>query len=266
MSRDAYIVRECGVVVFWARKAGNTSLAEWLFSAAPSFRGQSPDRINVSQTMRHSELAADHEAALAAIRNEGFRDFVLARDPYGRIVSAYLEKFCYMGEPISRFDQLVPFARRVFLEIMAKKGRSGRAEDYADFYPGISFNDLLAYVRDGHKDLKRSGEPRLNAHLSTQVPFAFDGRHSYGTIVRLENIANDIRSLAEALGTSVPFPHARRNDVTLRRQDTGDLSDATSVEMIAAGIVPGRGALLNDRTRPIVREIYDIDFRLLGYV
>ncbi len=30
MARDAYVFRDQGVVVFWSRKSGNTSLAEWL--------------------------------------------------------------------------------------------------------------------------------------------------------------------------------------------------------------------------------------------
>lgn len=264
MSRDAYIVRDRRLVVFWSRKAGNTSLAEWLFDVIPVCPAARQER-RPSQYMKKSAYRVDHMAALAAIENEGFRDFVLARNPFDRAVSAYVEKFCFRQAPIRSFHELTNFAQRAFLDIMGSKGKSSDPADYEDTYPGISFDDFLAYVERGQADLRLDGEPRLNAHFSTQVPFSFDGRHSYGCVMPLETIADSIRPLAEALGTDTPFPHSRKNEEDPKRRDAKESSPIESAEVAAAVTIPRPANLLNEQTRAAIRRIYDIDFRMLGY-
>jgi hypothetical protein len=263
MAREAYVFRDQGVVVFWSRKAGNTSLAEWLsgnFAEEPGAVGRP------TQFMRkNSEMRVGYREALAAVAKGASRDFVLARHPVARAVSAFIEKFCYRDGPITRIAALRPFAQRAFLDIMKTAGRPHELHDYRDHYPGISFVDFLTYVREGHRTLRGDGEPRLNAHFSSQVPFYFDGRHRYGSVIRLEHVQDEIRPLAEALGMREPFPHARRNDRTQAPEGEGDLSAVAWSEMLASGIVPTPSSLLNERTAAMIREIYDIDFRMLGY-
>ncbi|MCW5733906.1 MAG: sulfotransferase family 2 domain-containing protein [Enhydrobacter sp.] len=266
MARDAYVLQPSNVILFWSRKAGNTSLADWLAKGvivkddvALGMRSR-----KFLKTAHH--LNVDFRAALELVEGGKFEDFILARNPYQRIVSAYVEKFIYYGErSMDSLSRLKGFAKTAFLEAMLMRGKSGNPSTYQDAYPGISFTQFLEYVRAAVHEHSRRGEPDLNDHWNTQVPLYYDGRFDYSNIIKLERVDEEIRPLALKLQCEVPFPHTRSNVVNARRENDVDLADVSSVEMIKERIVPGSKALLNATTRALIRDAYAIDFRKLGY-
>jgi hypothetical protein len=265
MARDAYLIESKRVLVFWSRKAGNTSLAEWICKiVAPDGEGEGAARAYLSD----HDYRINGKRALRLVKLEHFDDFILARNPYRRVLSAFLEKFVYYSQkPMDSIEELEPFAQIAFLRIMELKGKSTDPGAYlgSGNYPGISFKDFLEYINVAVAERARKGEPHLNPHWNTQVPLAYEGQFAYSNIIRLENLKAEIPRLAKRLDTTVPFPHMRPNSLKARVENDQDLSEATSVDLVRQGIVPGVDALLNRTTRALIKEAYRIDFSMLGY-
>jgi hypothetical protein len=200
---------------------------------------------------------------MAVVKRDGFQDFVLARNPFRRAVSIYVEKFVYRFHALDQPSLLKKFALRTYRDIMATT--SGGPADRSRPYMGLSFVQLLEHMLSRVESRGDRGEPDLNGHLNTQVPLSFEGRFQYGHVIKLEQVAEGIKPLAERLGCEAPFPRSRVNRIELKVVDEGDLSDVPAVEMLRAGIVPGPGALLHDRTKSLIRQAFAVDFRAFGY-
>jgi hypothetical protein len=265
MARDAFVFPDKELVVFWSRKAGNTSLTNWIADVV--LQNEGGQRMRQRAMKQRGDLRIRFREALDLVENKKYESYVLARDPYRRIVSSYVEKFIrYRDEPMDSLAAVKNFSARTFLQIMEMKGLSGSRHDYADNYPGISFVDFLEFIRARVNTPGEDGEPDLNGHFNTQVPLFFDGRFRYGHVMQLEKMPDAVAPLAARLGTNVPFPHLRSNPAGKSAPDApADHSRITSMELITAGTVPSAATLLNDHTRSLIREAFDIDFRLLGY-
>ncbi len=242
MSRDAYILPDHKVVVFWSRKAANTSLARWLTPAIDPAAPLDDPLFAPRIFLKEKGLHVDHRQALALIREEGFDHYVLTRNPFTRAVSAFVEKFVWGNTGPRNIATVEPFAQKMYLDAMRLFGRSTDPADHAQSYH-LSFDEFLAYlvhqVRNRADYLR--GEPRLNAHWNTQVPYRFE-HFAYENQIRVENVAADSVALGERLRLAVPFPHANFNQL----------------REVMAPVVTAQAAEL-------IREIYAIDFRKLGY-
>ena len=102
------------------------------------------------------------------ILERGYESFALIRDPYERLVSAFLDKFvCRIRVgPVTGPDQMAPFVTKAYRKIRRiKKG--------VDFtYEGLTFREFIHLCIEAI--VKRNfGEPKLNNHWNTQVPFNF---------------------------------------------------------------------------------------------
>ncbi|MCW5736187.1 MAG: sulfotransferase family 2 domain-containing protein [Enhydrobacter sp.] len=263
MARQAFLFIDPGLVVFWSRKAGNTSLADWLYETAIKAKhrrqvvGLRPRRF-----LTVGQHVVDHRVALDLVEKMGYADFVVARDPYRRAVSAYVNKFVVDRERrYSSFELLEPFAQRMVHDMSR---RFPERVSVGDRYRGFSFKEFLEYILTQVQS--RGGEePRLNSHWNTQVPFYYNERFEYRSVIRLERIETEISSLASRLGTKVPFP-ARRPSLSQKLSGSGeDLSQIKSVDLANAGMPPAADALLSPMSKELIRAAYEIDFRKLGY-
>lgn len=264
MTRDAYVFPDHRTVVFWSRKSGCSSLAEWLARAIGlvDWDGD-PDRHPRRKLKSDGYLWSNSTNVLTAIRRDGFQDFVLARNPFRRAVSIYVEKFVYRFHALDQPSLLKKFALRTYHDIVA--AAPGGHADRSRPYGGVSFVQLLEHMVSRVESRSYRGEPDLNGHLNTQVPLSFEGRFQYGHVMKLEQVAEGIKPLAERLGCTAPFPRSRVNSIELKVVNEGDLSGVPAVEMLRAGIVPGPGALLHDRTKFLIRRAFAVDFGALGY-
>jgi hypothetical protein len=279
MARTAYVIADKKVLVFCSWKAGSTSMADWLADVLEI--GYAPRRPDLSPSVieRHKRRAleaaipvTEPAESLRLIREDGFTDFVMTRNPYRRAVSAFVEKFVFYENqrgPLTSLSSLKGFSRKAFLGEMERQGRSSDESDYeGDDFAGLSFVEFLQYIR--HKAQNPSdatGEPDLNRHWNLQVPYCFDREDfNYSNVIRLERAAEDIVPLTQALKTDVPFPHSRRQKAEgFSVVSDQDLSGAKSVHLIGARTIPSAKALLNEETIALIREAYEIDFRKLGY-
>lgn len=257
MTRRAYLVAEKKVVCFWSPKAGNSSLGSWLVQGLWKEDFERSGLL-FRQFLMEAGRIAHFRRASKIVRKHGFDSFALVRNPYTRAVSAYSNKFLYDGgKVLDRFEYLEMFARGFAVTNVG----AGSGEDYR----GVSFADFLEAVAQQVRSPAKDGEPALNVHWNTQIPF--EVRSSglrYGHIIRLENIEREIVPLAERLGISEPFPHRRPRRTTAANPGM-DLSEMTSLEIIRAGLIPDERNLLTPRTRSLIEEAYAIDFECLGY-
>jgi hypothetical protein len=262
MTRSAYVVAAKETVVFWSRKSGNTSLANWLYHDTESLPG-SPKRGR--KRMKKDDLILEPDEALKLIREKGYHHFVLTRNPYRRAVSAYTAQFISHLEVRDELENLSRFAKKAFIEIMGDKGQSTNDDDYPGKLPGITFIEFLTFLKKKIEAKESKGEPALNAHFNTQVPFAYDGQLDYTHIMRLENIRDDIAPLAKHLGITEPFPWENKNAERPETGKPGEFARTPSSEFSRQGIIPTRASLLNDEAISLIRQAYEIDFRKLQY-
>lgn len=257
MASDAYAISESRVLVFWSRKAGCTSLAAWLGAVLEGRWCEGMSRKQLEA--RRPDIWVDLRTAIDLIHGQGYEDFVLARDPIRRAISAWVEKFVYdRGRALDRVDLLKPFAWKFYVQCTALPAEQARTGTYR----GLSFAGFLEHVAKVARE-QRGLDEALNGHWRPQVPRLLEG-HEFRNVVRLERPA-DFAPLSRRLGTELPFPRLRANSVVGRFVNDTDLSQASSLELIRDGVFPGPRALLTDHTLGLLREAYAADFRVLGY-
>ncbi len=262
MSRQAFVLHDQRTIIFWSRKAGNTSLAEWIYDVAT--KGKEVRAHSSARRTLQRDFIIGFTAAYDLIQKERYTHFVLARNPYDRIVSAYVNKFVWDGgRPRSALDQMESFARDAAMEIVGFL-QSETPWLVSKSYNGVSFQDFVAFLVHQVHD-RRGREPLLNNHWNTQVPFFFNARFRYTNIIKLEQIAEDIQPLAHHLGISEPFPQLRNTVGIAGNAEQEDHSTLTSVEMTNAGIVPTRRTLLTPASRTAICEAFRIDFDKFEY-
>lgn len=173
MTRRAFVDRDRKMVCFWSPKAGNTSLAEWLV------RGLREEEYEASGDgrpprgyLKSVRGVVDFRRAQRLVEDRRFDSFALVRDPYARAAAVYFNKFLYNGRRrLDELSELEGFARAFLVQ---SNGTDAP-------YRGPSFIEFLETVRVRVKERSRDGEPDLDGHWNTQVPFAFlDAGFSYG--------------------------------------------------------------------------------------
>jgi hypothetical protein len=155
--------------VFYNRipKAANTTL---VFTIAKLRSGATPTSLDIKKDFRRpSQLQASEVRAL-----DGFFKFMFVRNPYSRILSAYLHKI----------------VRR--LERGAKLGASGL--DSSRGTP--TFREFCSYLADGGLFENVHWSPQTSLML---LPFA-----KFDFIGKVETFENDVRTVLSRLGADEP--------------------------------------------------------------
>jgi hypothetical protein len=263
LAHEAYVLLEQRVLIYWSRKAANTALGEWLYESVVRIRRDREARISARKFMIAAQYRIEYPMALEFKDRMGFDDFIVARDPFRRAVSIYLEKFVhYRDTGLDRLDLLTNYAQRAYQQIDTRRGGTGSA----DTFSGISFVEFLEYVSEQVESREPGKEPDLNGHFLPQVPFAFVDRGiEYSKVIHLENIQTEIFPLAARIGSGIPFPVARSNSVKASADPGVDLSETRSVDLVRSGLMPSASNLLSPRTRALVLRAYGHDLTKLGY-
>lgn len=263
MAHEAYVLLDHRIMIYWSRKAANTALTDWLFNSVVKIRRDREARLSARKFMVAGQFRIEYPMALEFRDRMGFDDYIIARDPFRRAVSIYLEKFVYYrGAGLDRYDMLTNFAQRAY-QVMTGTGKTDGAPDA---YRGVSFVDYLEYVAEQVETRAPGQEPNLNGHFLPQVPFAFVDREiEYSNIIHLENIQNEIRPLATRIGSTLPFPMVRPGVNQVNAAPDLDLSETRSVDLVRAGLVPSASNLLSPRSQALILRAYAHDFAKLGY-
>lgn len=263
MAHEAYVLLDHRLMIYWSRKAANTALTDWLFNSVVKIRRDREARLSARKFMVAGQFRIEYPMALEFRDRMGFDDYIIARDPFRRAVSIYLEKFVYYrGAGLDRYDMLTNFAQRAY-QVMTG---SGKTDGSPDNYRGVSFVDYLEYVAEQVETRAPGQEPNLNGHFLPQVPFAFVDREvEYSNVIHLENIQNEIRSLANRIGSTLPFPVVRPGANQVNAAPDLDLSETRSIDLVRSGLVPSASNLLSPRSRDLILRAYAHDFTKLGY-
>lgn len=258
MTRQAYRLEAQKVMVFWSPKVACTSIANALgqsvFGVAPSsLRGSGR---GMRAWLDTNGVLIGGDAAADLCRNGGYASIALLRDPYDRLVSAYLNKFAkYHATVIDHPSKMESFARNFYqtdiLPLYQAKGN--RVEPY----PGLTFREFVTAVC-ARIETRGHAEPDLNHHWNTQVPFSFPRlKFTYDHVYTLDRTDEFFARLSDLTGLTIA-----NNRVNASRRHgiyVDDLVDASSLEVGATGVVAKeqfRSKVLARR----VRQAFKIDY------
>lgn len=268
-------------VLFTNAKCGGTTLKAWFFDNVDFVSlHRRPDRLlgafglryTVSHLRRGRRLAAtvaqtrggpgESEPYKAALRDfiryyraalcwrvmvspeaESYFRICVVRNPFDRIVSAYLDKFCSFG----RDGRDAPYVAEVL--------RALGTED-------PTFLQFLGY-------LETADEAECNPHWRRQT-YITEGQR-IDALVRLEHLHDEMAAHAAVVGAEHLDLLRRKLQSTGRAAPTAveDLSGTPSLEIAAGRAASGRfppfACFLTPETRARIRAIYAADFAQLPY-
>lgn len=236
MTRQAYSLDAQKVMVFWSPKVACTSIAN---AIGKSVLRVDPAALKGSgRGMRgwlgDNGVQLTSAAAVQRCRDDGYVSIALLRDPYDRLVSAYLNKFCeYKATVIDDPSKMESFARRFYeTEILPLQRTAGMV---VAPYPGLSFRTFVNAVC-ARVETRGKAEPKLDHHWNTQVPFSFRKlRFTYDHAYTLDRTDAFFARLSEL--TSISIENQRVNSSHRHGISDDDLVDASSLEVGATGEV-----------------------------
>lgn len=175
---------------------------------------------------------------------EYFRICVV-RDPYERVVSAYLDKFCSEG----RYGREAPYVQHLL-------GELGRSD--------LTFRQFLDYVR--------TVEDAVCATHWRRQTYVIEGQR-IDAFVRLEALHDEMARHSDIVGAG----HLDILQKKLQPTRVGsasetspeDMTDVSNLQIAArrevSGAFPPRASFLTPETRAQIRDIYALDFAQLPY-
>ncbi len=247
-ARLAYILLPWRLVFFYSYKAGNTSLVHWLYEyAQPRIKGGVTvhSKRKYLNSPNHSISIAD---GVKLIQNNGFRGVALARDPYSRAVSAYLNKFVVDGDVWRKSpESLERFARDLI----------GGDERF-------SFIDYLEKL-----STRAAAGERIDPHFAPQVPAYLRGVPFFQHLLKLESIDEDLGTLMRKYRMpAAPFPRHRATSSAAPAESAGALENASSTscfDLSRDETRPTSEQLLCPRSVGLINTLYETDFETFGY-
>lgn len=248
-------------MVFWSPKVACTSIAnaigQAVFGVDPaSLRGSGR---GMRAWLDDNGVLLTGDAAVARCQDKGYASIALLRDPYDRLVSAYLNKFAkYHATVIDDPAKMEAFARGFYdTDILPLLQAEGSATDP---YPGFSFRRFVTAVC-ARIETRGKAEPELDIHWNTQVPFSFRRLHfTYDHVYTLNRTDAFFAKLSALTGTAI----ANNRVNTSRRHGVydDDLVDASSLEVGATGVV-AKEQFANKMLAKRVRLAFAVDYNHL---
>jgi hypothetical protein len=109
MSGNSYISHKHKLVIFWSPKCACTAVVDWFFNIQGF-----DDRPQKRNWLAESGYLYSYKQAMHLVNDLEYKSVQFTRDPYGRAVSAYLNKFyIYQNKPLTEFKQLESFSQEL---------------------------------------------------------------------------------------------------------------------------------------------------------
>ena len=191
------------------------------------------DRFNTGVQLKDKPI----DLAREILASDQYFKFSVIRDPFERLVSAYLEKFVYKR------------ANKRNLVHTQQVVRNVQGDDHFDPHAGISFDQFVEYIL-------RHSPHDLDPHWRPQYLYFLGVRH-LSRIFRLENIDQLEQYLLQHLGIETQLGHANANsksDLILP-----DVSELIASELDERGSIDPR-SFLSSKHAEAIREYYREDF------
>jgi hypothetical protein len=244
MTRQAYIHHPSRTVIFWTYKAANTSIVHALAFDILGLPRSIGDPRPALERYR-----ANYSHALALIEQNSYRSIALIREPYDRLISAFLHIFVARENiGITSYDQL---------EVVGRTGYAAIAGDRAGAFAGLVFRQFVEHCLSAIRH--RGREPLLDGHWNTQIPFEFlHRRFEYDFLYPLEQSSEFFKRLAKLTGK--PVVERRVNEH--KRSETRtprNLVDTPSVEYCNDATLRHPGNFEDRALRAEVEQAYALD-------
>ena len=182
---DIYINKHKQFLLFWSPKSACTTLTEW-FIASLDLKEDS-EKTDIT-TVRVSGKYYCRFRDIQRLKH--YKKIIFIRNPFTRIVSAFVQKFIigYEGKKLDSLDKLEFFAREVAQDIYRYKGI-----DYKD-YDGFTFIDFIDYIERKMSEKNNT----LNHHWSPQTGESV----TFDYVCKVEEISKDIDKLNKIFNIS----------------------------------------------------------------
>lgn len=193
------------------------------------------DRFNTGAQLKDKTM----KRAWQILASDQYFKFIVIREPFERLVSAYLEKFVY-----NRHDKRNLLHTRAVL-------RQVQNTDQPDLQRGISFDEFVACIT-------RQDPMKLDPHWRPQHLYLAKVRHMTN-IYRLENIAQLEVDLQQKLGITTPLKHSnktRKSELPVAEVST---MTADTIDSLAAF---DPDSFLSSKHSKVIRDYYARDFEL----
>ncbi|MEM7243308.1 MAG: sulfotransferase family 2 domain-containing protein [Pseudomonadota bacterium] len=263
MTRHAFVLLEQDLVVFWAPKAACSTLAEVIaFSVLPNevLDAWDFDKGGPRLLLEKEGFLYDGMSARRLIAQHGYRSVAILRDPYDRLISAFVNKFVVKNDrPILRYADMEPFAFR-FVQDNFRALRLWRKPELGSTWKGITFRQFVSTVCD-IIDASDESQRHLNQHWNTQIPdgvrdegFVFD--HVYD----LQSIDLFFDLLREKTGVDVEIP--RRNASSYSADATGNFCDVNALKIVKKEAF-SKACFIDTALQERVKQSFENDYFIL---
>ena len=173
MTRQAYILKDHELVVFWAQKAACTSITSAVGSNVLGLEPVPDQRLKggMMQRLRGMGLVAPGNRARRIAQKHHFRTLALVRDPYDRLVSSFISKFVVRrGVALNDPERYERFSREFYQRALDSGVVDRKAERIA--FAGLTFTEFVGLVCD-QIDRRRWWMQKPDPHWNTQIPQEF---------------------------------------------------------------------------------------------
>lgn len=210
MTRQCWLNHASKTAIFWSPKVASTSVTNIFARDILGFTAKAmrEDGDSVRSYMRKWGYELEYHQAYQLLKNPEYRSIVLLREPYERLASVFVEKFVFhsAGRPMDSFEALDPFSRKAYMQIKHVSRRIASRS-----YEGVSFSEFLDYIISNIDLCEARGEPKLNYHWNTQVPFMFDrASFEYDFVYSLPNFNRFLAQLGDLTGCSIRPGHYKK--------------------------------------------------------
>jgi hypothetical protein len=220
-------------------KVACTSLKLWMLSVA----GDQPAKPfnEHREVRRHSLATVGNVAASKLLRDRDYFTFGFVRNPWSRVVSAYLNKFHSVN------CTSAPVLKRI---------RGSRWPWSEQLQTDVSFSEFIEFLvrRDPHK---------FDEHWRPQHLFLKNHRLNF--LGRFETLHQDFALVQQRLGIATQLPHRNHTQYSHDTDDTEILADLSPEQLRRRGGYPGYQRFYTPRLRDLVAQIYAEDIERFGY-
>ena len=218
-------------------KVACTSFKLWMLEIA----GETPPRPFNEQVeaQRYSLRRLGHRAMSQILQDPDYFSFAFVRNPWSRVVSAYLNKFQSVNvtsEPV-----------------IAKLRRDRKRQDLTADVPFREFIEFLS-----------RGNPRkFDEHWRPQHLFLRDVQLDF--LGRFEHLSRDFAWVQQRLEIDTPLPHHNVTGYADQADSQECVADLTAAKLKRRGPFPDYRRFYTPRLRDLVGQIYAEDINRFGY-
>lgn len=182
--------------------------------------------------------------ARAILASSRIFKFAFVRNPLGRVVSGYLDKFVVEQSNPEQWEHTLPVLR----DILGPQAEPGR--------DGITFRQFVDY-------LSARPDEMLDKHWRPMYRFFDSSRMDF--IGRVENLPEDFSMLRQRLSIPRDLPFTNRTSVRQAQSLGRGLADLPPESLQSLPQLPSAEQLYDNDLELKVRARYAEDFRIFGY-